>query len=445
MIDCLKVHNLPVTPEKLLNNGLLTFPLSNVATTGEVLNRWQVAYFNTLAFKTKGNNSRLTGSLHKHKQGGKNWQDFNFFDIQETIQELAETFEFDPEKAVINFIEIGINIPMDYDPTRLIKCFVIHGNKSFEILKVEGKGYGKISEKDQFTIKVYNKSLQNSLPFHLLRFEIKVKRMKFLERYGINDLTLSDLTRPEIYPKFKTMLLDLLSGIVIYNPDIDPDKLTNLNDRELLKYGKFADYWTTFDRRRKNEKLIRFKGLAGTNEIIENLKCKISDKWERLTIPDKITTFENEIEPDKITTLRNKQYKPENDKTGQNHTTIKGDIVRTCIVTKLPIHNQRTETNLTSKGVRWYFENEPETYKNKLEIFLTSKWLTRHFNESMEVYFSEIYHQIRNKKLNPKNNTFRDYQNLENKGLKLFPTIDLLPPEKLRLIKINIQNIITFA
>jgi len=300
---------------------------------------------------------------------------------------------------------------------------VIHGKERFKELPIKRntKGNGRMSEKNDYTIKIYNKSLQYGLPFNLLRFEIKVKRIGFLKPYGINSLTLSDLTNPDIYPKFKTMLLKILSGIVIYNPDIDPDKLTNLNDRELLKIGRYADHWQQLDRRRKNEKLNRFKELAGTNEIIENLKSKVSDKWEILSKPDKIHTF------------RNEQNRPTNDQPGQNTPTIKGDIVRTCIVTKLPIHNQRTETtNLTERGVKWYFEHEPETYKNKLEILLTEKWLIRHQGEPMENYFSEIYHQIRNRVLNPKHNIKRDLMNLENKGLKLWPTMVLLHPAKLK-------------
>jgi len=88
MIDFLKSHNLPVLPEKLLNNELLTFTLSNISTNGEVLNRAQIAHFQTLTFKIKGNNSRLSGSLHKYRYEGKNWQDFNLFDIQEVIRKV---------------------------------------------------------------------------------------------------------------------------------------------------------------------------------------------------------------------------------------------------------------------------------------------------------------------------------------------------------------------
>lgn len=107
-----------------------------------------------------------------------------------------------------------------------------------------------------------------------------------------------------------------------------------------------------------------------------------------------------------------------------------------CIVTCLPIHNQQSGSKyISSKGVRWYYENNSITYKNSLETLLTDKWLRQHKGESIEVYFDEIYHQIRNKGLNPKNNLERDLLNLKNKGPKLFPTIDLLAPEKLRLIK----------
>lgn len=446
MIDYLKIHCLPVLPEKLLNNDLLTFPQSNVSTEGEALNRWQIAHFKSLKLGIKGNYSKLSGSLHKYRFDGKNWQDFDLFDIQEVIHELSETFEFDSEKSILNFIEIGVNIPLDYNPDHIINCLVIHGKERFKELPIKRntKGNGRISEKDQFTIKVYNKSLQYGLSFHLLRFEIKVKRMKFLERYGIKGLTLADLTRPELFSKFKIMLLDILSDIVIYNPDMIPDNLVNLNDRELLKLGRYPDHWQQYERRQKNEKskdLKRFKELAGTNEIIENLKTKISDKWEKLYNQDKITTFQGSNKKDKITTLRKEQNRTAIDKKGQIHTTIKSECVLTCIVTGLTIYDQRPETtNLTARGVKWYFENEPETYKKKLESLLTEKWLIRHKGEPIENYFSEIYHMIRNKKLNPDNNYFKRYLNIENNGLKLISTLDLLPPEKLEMIKNKLNS-----
>lgn len=422
MCDYFKINSLPVIPEKLLNNPLLIFTHSNISTEGELLDRWQIANYNSLTFKIKGNNSKLVGSLHKYRQGGKNWKDFKLWDIQDSIKELSENFDFDPEKAFINFIEIGVNIAMDYSPNKIIDCLVIHGKEQFKELPIKRntKGNGRILDKDQYAIKIYNKSLQYGLPDHLLRFEIKVKKMKFLERYGIKGLTLLDLTNPAIYPKFKTMLLDILTDVIIYNPDIDPDKITTLKDRDILKEGRYSQYWQRLERRRKSETLKRFKELAGTTVIIENLKNKVSEKWDLLyNTPDKLTTFSKE------------EIKQTTNANGQINPTIKGNIVHTCTVTGLTIYNQRIKAKyLSAKGVKWYFENDPETYKNKLEVLLTEKWITRNKEEPIEKYFNEIYHQIRNQALNPKNNTIRGYLKIENKGLKLFPTSELLPPDK---------------
>ncbi len=65
MIDCIKIHSLPVPPQLLLNNGLLTFTLSNIAITGEILDKPQIAYCQSMQFKIRGNYSGLKGSLHK--------------------------------------------------------------------------------------------------------------------------------------------------------------------------------------------------------------------------------------------------------------------------------------------------------------------------------------------------------------------------------------------
>ncbi len=324
---------------------------------------------------------------------------------------------------------------MDYDPTELIKCFVLYRNTSFEKLKVSEHGFGKVAETSNFDIKVYNKSLQYNLPQHLLRFEVKVKKMVFLKRYGIENLTFSDLAKQEIYPLFKKMLLDIFDKILLYNPDITSDKFTNNQDRELFLFAINPDNWQNLDHRRKSEKLKRFEQLAGSGEIKEIFKTKISDKWEMLTRPDKITTYLDISKPDKITTFYSLQERLQINDTGQNHLTINGYNVLLCKVTGLRIHDQQpSTTNLTEKGIKWYYENEPEIYKQKLESLLTKRWFSRHRSEEMEAYFEEIYHQIRSRLSTPRSNLKLGLKRLENKGPKLFPTVELLSPEKLRII-----------
>ncbi len=91
------------------------------------------------------------------------------------------------------------------------------------------------------------------------------------------------------------------------------------------------------------------------------------------------------------------------------------------------------------RGVQWYFENEPEIYKQDLEILLTDKWKTKNEDKPLRLWFQEVAHKIRckqsNERRNPVNNTRRSFHNIEGKGLKLWPTHELADQRKLQLIQ----------
>ena len=72
MIDYTKVNSLPVAYTDILAHEQLTFPMSNVATTGEMLNRAQVAHYGMMECVAKGGHTKLKGSYHKHAQSGTN-------------------------------------------------------------------------------------------------------------------------------------------------------------------------------------------------------------------------------------------------------------------------------------------------------------------------------------------------------------------------------------
>jgi len=353
--------------------------------------------------------------------------------FQVAIKELVNNFEIQSENSDLNFVEIGLNIPVWCDPTELIKMLVIYKHKPFEPLPIEGKGFGRVCKTSQFDIKIYNKSLQYNLPHHLLRFEIKIKRMEYLapdrgkKKEQKFRLTLADLCRPELYERFLTLILNVLNEILFFDANT-PNTTTNSNDRDLYLQGRYSEYWNNMPRSTKNRKIKRFKELTGGEKIKLELKKLIIEKWNELTTLQAIT-------PERINHFAETANCGEMERI---NTTINSQFVPRCTITGLQIHNQRPETkNLTERGVKWYYENELETYKNELEILLTQKWLILHRGEPVKNYIAEIYHMIRNKKLNEKNNFKRDYLNLENKGLKLFPTIDLIKPAKKKFLHLN--------
>jgi len=121
------------------------------------------------------------------------------------------------------------------------------------------------------------------------------------------------------------------------------------------------------------------------------------------------------------------------------NTTINGYLVAPCIVTGLEIkHPAKDKKYLYQKDVEFYFKNDPETFKEKLESLLTTRWKKQHENESKKIWFAEIAHKIRcklsNPRRNPVNNTRNSFKRLEGKGLKLWETKNLMKPEKLELL-----------
>ncbi len=434
MIDFLKIHALPVLAEKVLNNDLLTFPLSNVATTGEVLNRPQTAEYKGIKISVRpGGQVSMRGSLHKYHEGGTNCRDFTINDIREVVRDLSQTFEFEPAKAFLNFVETGVNVPLLYSPSELIKTVVMYRNSPFQPLRVDGKGCGKVCETQRFDLKIYDKSLQYSLQNHLLRYEVKVKRTECLKQYGINSLTLADLTRPDIYPALLQILVDTLNGVLLYDPQIDPEAIEPQKDRELLLQGRYPEYWQNLDKFQRSRKRKRFEELSGSEKIKTELVKKINEKCNLLT------TFQPNPEIAKVQPFNHLQNKPEKVKMQPFNPKVTCYLVANCPITNLPLTHQLPGSKyLTSTGVQWYRKNEPETYQNKLEILLTEKWKAKHQGDPVNVCVGEIAHQIRNKFYNPgnnpRNNTKRDFENLENKGLKLFDTWELLAPGKKKLI-----------
>jgi len=400
MIDYTKVNNLPVSVEKILSYEQLTFPLSNVATTGELLNRAQVAHYGKMEIVVKGGYVKLKGSYHKHDQGGTNYKDFTFPDIQRVIKELVNTFQFDPKDAHYNFIEIGVNIEVSIDPTSLIKSFLLYKHKEFEQIPVTGAGYGRQCRLQQFTIKVYNKSLQYGLPFHLLRFEVKITRMEFLKLYGVNSLTMDDLMRTDVYSIFLKILLDVFSRIQLFNPHINFDSIQNPKDRELVLQGRFPEYWKELPRQRKSEQIKRFTELAGTNNLKNELTELISVKWNKLLNTDKLTAFSNEQSnaiPDKLTTFWKVSLIQTNEQSGRINTTINGYSIL-CPVTGLDISMQSDRSKfLTTKGVEFYYNNNSDIFNSKLYNLLTDRMKM----EKLEKQFEEIAHAVRRKQYNP--------------------------------------------
>lgn len=437
MIDFLKIAIFdPKLIDQVWNNPLLEYlgeekkRITEETRKDEIVVTNKKLYLN-LIFEKHLNFLLIKGSIHYFFNDGiHNANDFSFINSIETILILSAKFKLDLSKCIIQNIEFGLNILPETDIKEIIKSLKFHERNEFN--KDPELQYSKRSQKynsngignSYKVFKAYAKGQQkfNGITYadpNTLRNEVRSKQSKYFNKLGI--YTLLDLTKPEIYLILSNELIKEFEKILILEKQLLG---------KLRKLDKFLnqDFWEDCINGHRNmfakQKKIYFKLLNGFPETIHSELKQL--------IKSKLDLFTTELKTGAISTTSTEGLKVQFPKSIRKEY---APIHTSCLVTGLPIYNQQPGTmNLTAKGIKWYFEHEPETYKNKLESLLTEKWKTLHTGEPIEIYFTEIHHQIRNRKLNPKNNFKRDLKNLENKGLKLFPTIDLLPPAKLELI-----------
>lgn len=102
---------------------------------------------------------------------------------------------------------------------------------------------------------------------------------------------------------------------------------------------------------------------------------------------------------------------------------------KTCPITGLDISMQPKNSKFLSyTGVKWYYNNDSQTYRNILEPVLRKSWKYKPLNDQ----FKEIAHIIRNKDSNPRNNIKRVLNRILSDNNTLFNNITLIDKNKLK-------------
>ena len=438
MIDGIKILNLSVNVEELLRNSLLTFPLSNISTEGELLNNSQVAEYQAMHFIVKNNNVKLYGSIHKYKNKGlHNWDDFYFSDLGNSIYDLCLKFNICSDKSELNGIEFGVNVKTPIDPVQFINSVISYKGTPFEKMAITGDGYGRECIKDNFIIKIYNKSLQYKLIDNILRFEIKVIKMRYFRDNGIDLNTLSDLKKIQKIEPLCNLLADCFNNLLVYDLSTD---ISNLNEqlRTIILQGSNPNYW--IERKRNNtdstkrkayhRELDKFKDLSESigatkykDEIANLIKGKCKELINVPNSPDNylITAkqecpkFTDIIESEIIDNCPKFTFKIncENGTLGQNEKTG-----RFCQITKLDISMQKPGSIfIAPNGMKYYRKNNPEIFKEVLESKLKR---SKFKNAPIEIQNIEVPHLVRNDANNVYWNYLRDNKKRGGDQSKLF-------------------------
>ena len=302
---CYDGLNLKLTSEgrTLINSEYLSFNGKYNRSNGEVHSYPLESKDN--GFFTKLNKFSIysSGSIHKLAQNGFNINDFNYKELEPSIFEFAKMYNTDPYKTSIHNIEFGVNItpPFEADMYNICKRFIGNKNKVFHVMHSKSKQkIGVQIENDNYTIKIYSKTLQEKLNYALLRVEVKYKRMQqlFSSKENTKEYYMIDLLDREFFYRIKANYLKEIKSCLILE-----DFETDLKPKQQLFLANAANpnTWTSFDRRERYNNLNKYNELVQTKATTKFKECIMQ------RIIEKVDAFENSF-PKKIDILPTSIY-----------------------------------------------------------------------------------------------------------------------------------------
>lgn len=403
--------------------------------TGELNQNVTGKYFDFNIKRYVSGRTIITGSIHKYfNRADFNGNDLTALNFQKSVLDLRNEINLIPGLCILENVEIGINIQTHFYPNLLLENLLFHRSENFN-KPISGAFYMQ-SAKDNYIIKMYDKTHQNKgvlrrleselkgnkitttehttkenlaqiikdqLKPNTLRFEIKFLKMSVLNKIGIS--TLADLCNPKFYDHLKNLLLKEFQEVYFFDFTTEILKMRNPEQNKFKDYQN-PNYWNKLNIKDKSYHKKRFTKL--TLKYSQNIKGKISEmickKMDELTAKS-LDILPDILAPHQLPKFRQITHSYIGVKSLNSSTDLKGKNeganIRLCKVTNLDISMQKKNSIYVCTGaLKYYKENAPEIYKGLEKKYLTEQW--KHSNIKLQFY--HIAKNIRNQKTNPNHN-----------------------------------------
>ena len=225
MFDYVKALGISVNANSIIQNEPLNFATSFDEKTGEIHNaKSKIAEYRNLCFALRGDDLKITGSLHKYKNMGiHNYDDFTYLEVCRIIDDISALIEVEPERINLNNLEFGVNLGLSFNPSLFLDDLLTHRSKSFNTVKNSKMHYCQV-EHTAYRVKIYNKGLQYDKG-NIIRIELKYNKMRPLNGRGINSL--ADLKSLDVWETMQRLLIDEFNQVIHVNSTIE---INQLND-----------------------------------------------------------------------------------------------------------------------------------------------------------------------------------------------------------------------
>ena len=280
MIDGTDAYNLMTDPQNLIKNPFLAeFWDTTVHNSDGEIKRGFAVYMG-MKFNITYNKVRLQGSLHKYRNEGlHNYDDFTSLEVAKVVKELQERFQIDIYKTFLNNVEFGVNVVLPFGVHVVLDNLISYKGQPFERFVDKGISYYQC-KLSKFIIKIYDKGKQYNLPNNVLRFEIKVIAMQYLETKGIKLRYFSDLLNVDIYEPLGNTLTEVFEGILFGDNTLDEKALSG-KELETFLRGSNPKTWKSQRGEKERKRLQRleheFKSILERHRTNVDFRSVLSD------------------------------------------------------------------------------------------------------------------------------------------------------------------------
>ena len=306
MIDFQKTEVFGINPNDWINNEYLDFLETKSLKTGEVREKYIAKYYGMDFIITDSGRMFLHGSLHKYynfimditapnqyneiqKRKGFNGDQFNYSNLEYTIQDLENRFEINFSNSRLHNLEFGVNAKHTLITDMILDNLMLHIGKQFS--RPLDTTYRQ-AQHVQYSVKVYDKGLQYGMYDNILRFELKYIKMQELNRLGI--FNLNNLSSYGNLQKLGNLLIKRWSEILLYDYTINEAILTEQDAIRLKDYNNMNFWSKTLSNHRDRHKKRYYKIASNYSEGIKDQILElIKSTWQELIKDCVINDYSN--------------------------------------------------------------------------------------------------------------------------------------------------------
>lgn len=211
----------------------------------------------------------ISGSIHKNHFNGSNYEDFNYSMLVNQIEKFMAIKGINKEKMYLRNLEVGINLKVSFNVLEyLSESLLVYKGHLFNYYDKGKNGHSigyYVDLPKTFKVKIYDKSLEYGLPYNLLRFEIKYKRMQTINKKGI--FYLSDLCNKSNLEILYKQILTKFDYIIMNEKPMN--KLNKSKKNYFLEVSN-PKYWEKLSNLKNN---INYQNERRKFEAFKNKYC----------------------------------------------------------------------------------------------------------------------------------------------------------------------------